>query len=57
VKYFTVRVVSEQKNIPHAPIVRDSRGMPKKDFSKYWGSIKTGLSIEEIDNTLQKMRK
>jgi len=29
---------------------------PKKDFSKYWGSIQTGLTIDEIDSSLQQMR-
>jgi uncharacterized protein YeeX (DUF496 family) len=29
---------------------------PSLDFSRYWGSIKTSMSIEEIDNTIRKMR-
>jgi len=29
---------------------------PKKDFSKYWGIIQTGLSTDEIDHRIQQMR-
>jgi len=48
-----VRVLSEAK-IKSSMMQPEEK--PKKDFSKYWGSIQTGLTIDEIDHTLQQTR-
>ena len=48
-----VRVVSEAKTKSDALIGGQK---PKKDFSKYWGSIHTGLTVDKIDDKLRQMR-
>ncbi len=48
----SVRVISTPVVQPNSSV---SSG-PKKDFSKYWGSINTGMSVEEIGEKLNKMR-
>lgn len=48
-----VRVVSEPK--PKSGR-NTSESKPPKDFSKYWGSIRTGLTADEIDDKLRQMR-
>jgi hypothetical protein len=48
-----VRVVSDPKSKTGANIAEPK---PKKDFSKYWGSLRTGLTADEIDDKLRQMR-
>lgn len=48
-----VRVLSETKTKSDTPV---SEQKPRKDFSKYWGSIRTGLTVDEIDDKLHQTR-
>lgn len=51
-----VRVLAEPNSKPGSMPVIIPGQKPKKDFSKYWGSIQTGLSMDEIDHKIQQMR-
>lgn len=51
-----VKVVAEPKNQSEAQSEAADGGKAKKDFSKYWGSIQTGLTVEDIDSKLNEIR-
>ncbi len=52
----SVRVINAPVVATNSSVLSSVSFGAKKDFSKYWGSINTGMSIDEIDEKLNKMR-
>ncbi len=52
-----VKVIAEPKNQSEAFSETPDLQKTKRDFSKYWGSIQTGLAVEDIDSKLNEIRR
>ena len=52
----TAKILKGPSSVANSTNVEPSSKRPKKDLSKYWGSLPNDMTLDEVDEKITKMR-